>query len=263
MNAQETMPTALDWSKTSADYAKYRPGYPEKFFNVLEFLGVGLPEQDILDLGAGTGALSIPFAIQEANVTANDITPAQIEELKAIAQRHRFTIKTIVSPAEELEFSDATFDCVTASMCWGYLNKDVLVPNIKKWLKKDGVLLISSLIWTAGDSPIALKTEELLKSYNPEWRNDNQKSNHNSKIVDEALIEDFELITYHKFRYDLPFTLESWRGRIRACKGMGACYPQETVNQFDQELEQALQPMVKGKFFITHNITIRIYGVKR
>jgi len=48
---------AFDWSKTSPDYAVYRPGYPASFYTVLQALGIGTPGQGILDLGTGTGVL--------------------------------------------------------------------------------------------------------------------------------------------------------------------------------------------------------------
>lgn len=250
--------TTLDWSKTSQDYAQFRPGYPEKFFKILQFFNIGLEGQQILDLGAGTGALALPFAENDAVVTANDLTASQIDQLQAICQRHKLNIVTFVSPAEELEFADQSFDCITASMCWGYLNKDVMIPKIKKWLKKEGVLMISSLNWTSGSNEIAVKTEQLLQQYNPDWRKDRKSGIHN--IVDEALLNDFELKTYHKFTYPMPFTLEAWRGRIRACKGMGAFFPEETVAQFDAELNNELQGIAQGKFTMPHAITIRVYG---
>ena len=250
----------LDWSKTSSDYARFRPGYPEKFFTILQALGIGKEGQHILDLGAGTGALAVPFADQGAIVTANDLTENQIIELQSICQRLQLDITTIVSPAEEMDFPDASFDCITASMCWGYMNKDILIPKIKKWLKKDGVFMISSLNWISGSNEIAIKTEELLQHYNPDWRKEH-KSGQNKDFIDETLANDFELKTYHKFTYPMPFTLEAWRGRIRACRGMGAFFPEEIVAKFDAELCNRLLFATKEKFTMPHAITIKIYGV--
>jgi hypothetical protein len=40
----------FDWGKTSRDYAAFRHGYPESFYELLSALGVGRPGQRILDL---------------------------------------------------------------------------------------------------------------------------------------------------------------------------------------------------------------------
>ena len=50
---------AFDWGKTSPEYAVYRPGYPASFYTMLQAVGIGTSSQDILDLGTGTGVLSV------------------------------------------------------------------------------------------------------------------------------------------------------------------------------------------------------------
>jgi hypothetical protein len=52
----------IDWGKTSADYSTWRPNYPERFFDLLETFGMGLPGQRIRDLGTGIGCLALRFA---------------------------------------------------------------------------------------------------------------------------------------------------------------------------------------------------------
>jgi hypothetical protein len=51
-------PGTLNWDQVSEDYSKYRPGYPDSHFLLLQELGIGLKNQDILDIGTGTGALA-------------------------------------------------------------------------------------------------------------------------------------------------------------------------------------------------------------
>src|SRR6266487_2345265 len=67
---------AFDWGKTSPDYAVYRPGYPASFYTMLQAVGIGQPEQDVLDLGTGTGVLARAFAQQWAHVIGMDIAAA-------------------------------------------------------------------------------------------------------------------------------------------------------------------------------------------
>ena len=57
----------FDWGRTSEEYAAYRQGYPPAFYAMLQALGIGTPEQRILDLGTGTGVLARAFAGSGAN----------------------------------------------------------------------------------------------------------------------------------------------------------------------------------------------------
>ena len=75
----------FDWGRTSRDYSKYRPGYPESFYDTLHALGIGCQGQTVLDLGTGTGVLARAFARRGAAVTGIDISDSQIQEARAIA----------------------------------------------------------------------------------------------------------------------------------------------------------------------------------
>ena len=113
----------LDWGRTSADYASWRPDYPPEFYDRLAAFGIGLPCQRILDLGTGVGFLARNFAGRGAQVTGIDISPEQIEEARRQAGQDGLAIEFRVAPAEETGCADAAFDVVTASQCWLYFDK--------------------------------------------------------------------------------------------------------------------------------------------
>lgn len=45
----------FDWGRTSADYAKFRDIYPEKFYQKILDRNLCMAGQSVLDLGTGTG----------------------------------------------------------------------------------------------------------------------------------------------------------------------------------------------------------------
>ena len=51
----ENPETSIDWGKTSQDYANYRYGQPNSFYEKLSAMGIGQKNQKILDIGTGTG----------------------------------------------------------------------------------------------------------------------------------------------------------------------------------------------------------------
>lgn len=65
----------FDWGRTSSLYAQYRDLYPPAFYEKLVELGVGLPGQNILDLGTGTGVLPRNMARFGADWTGVDNSP--------------------------------------------------------------------------------------------------------------------------------------------------------------------------------------------
>lgn len=52
----------IDFGRTAADYERFRPGFPESFFDRLVRDGWIAPGQRALDLGTGTGTLALGFA---------------------------------------------------------------------------------------------------------------------------------------------------------------------------------------------------------
>ena len=244
----------LNWNNASKDYGAYRPGYPDDYFELLQRFGIGLPGQNILDIGSGTGALALKFARQGANVTAVDLSDGQIAEARAKAAAQNLDIRFIISGAEDAPIEENYFHTVTASMCWGYFDMQRIIDKIKRVLAPGGVLLISSIVW-GDDDEVTRKTNNLLARYNPlSVRNRSVRSTHH-----HLLPEEFALQTFHTYVTKLPFTEESWRGRMRATKFIGAVLPAEQVTRFDAELAEILRSTDQKTFDVSHNIQINIY----
>ncbi|HEX9078199.1 MAG TPA: class I SAM-dependent methyltransferase [Desulfuromonadaceae bacterium] len=248
----------LDWSRTSQDYARHRRGYPDSFFKLLPQLGVGLPGQNILDLGSGTGVLAIPFSRAGAHVTAVDAAPGQIAAARERAAQDNLDIRFIISGAEEVDVEEAHFHAVTASMCWGYFDKERVVPLVKRALRPGGLLMISSAGWISGYNDITRETEALIGRYHPHFVS--RGGRHESVSPEPEWAKDgFRTRTFHHYVEGIPFTREAWRGRIRASKWIGAALPREEADSFDRELAGILERIAPERFEIAHNIRIRIF----
>ena len=145
----------FDWGKTSQDYAAYRSGYPESFYEVLSALGVGRAGQKILDLGTGTGVLARAFARRGAVVTGVDIAANQIAAAESLAAQQGLTIAFHVRPAEAIDFPDGSFDIVSAGQSWLYFDAAVMVPKVLRLLTADGRLVLTHLLWLPRKDRIA------------------------------------------------------------------------------------------------------------
>jgi SAM-dependent methyltransferase len=256
---QNIVPGAgLDWNATADDYARFRPTYPASYFDILRTIGIGKPGQRILDLGAGTGALALPFARAGAQVVALDASAGQLDKLRLTAGKEGLDVRTIHARAEETGLPGGEFDAVTASMCWGYFDPNAIRQEVHRLLKPDGLLLVSSLLWAPKD-PIAKETDTLLLRYNPDSGR-GQRDRHFTPVP--AWCEPpFRLRGYLAWREALPFTAESWRGRIRASKWIGAALTPDRVEAFDRDLAAriaGLVPATPATFGIQHDIVLHV-----
>jgi len=69
----------------------------------------------ILDLGAGTGKLTIPLLLTSKEVIAADNSPEMLGVAKVKADELGLNIKAVVCDAQRLSFKDGAFDCVVSS----------------------------------------------------------------------------------------------------------------------------------------------------
>jgi len=245
----------FDWGRASEDYAKYRDIYPPAFYTKLRGLGIGLPGQHILDLGTGTGVLPRAMSAQGARFTGVDISPEQIAQAAALSKG--MDIAYIVSPVEEIVFPPGTFDAAMACQCFHYFDRARLLPKLHEVLKPGGKFAIMSMIWLPHQSKIARQSERLVLKYNPKWTGGGFRKQYRKPKVKWAkpLFEGESCVF---FREDIPFTRESWHGRILACRGIGASsLPGEKIAAFEAEHRAYLETLPE-EFTIPHQIMMLI-----
>jgi SAM-dependent methyltransferase len=250
----------FDWGKTSQDYAAYRSGYPESFYEVLAALGIGRTGQRILDLGTGTGVLARAFAARGAVVTGVDIAANQIAAAESLAAQQGLTIAFHVRPAEAIDFPDGSFDIVSAGQSWLYFDAAVMVPKVLRLLTADGRLVLTHLLWLPRKDRIARQSEELVLKYNPDWGG----ADYGGTMLPVAAWarDHFELRTFHVMEAPIEFTREAWQGRFRACRGIGASLPAADVERFDTEHGKLLEAIAEPSFTVLHQMTIHVYARK-
>jgi SAM-dependent methyltransferase len=242
----------FDWGRTAEDYATHRRGPPASFFDRLRALGVGLPHQRVLDLATGTGLLARQFARQGAAVTGIDIAPEQIDTAARLAKAEGLAAEFFMAPAEESGLPDASFDAITANQCWIYFDRDRAVAEVRRLLVSDGVLVVSFFNWLPRLDPIARASEQIVLHFNPDWQGGDWPGQ--IPTMPSWVKGDFELTGMFMYDEPIPYTRESWRGRVRACRGTGATLDPQVLAAFDQAHDRRLREIGAEKFSILHRI---------
>ena len=250
----------FDWGKTSQDYARYRPGPPPCFYDRLAALNAVTPADRVLDLGTGTGLLAREFARRGSQVAALDQSAMQIEMARQLAREDGVEVDFRTSPAESLPWSDPTFDVVTANQCWIYFDQDRVVQELRRVFMPGARLVTSHFSWLPRRDPLARATEKLVRHFNPAWSAFDW-----SGYVPPSPTwaeEEFEVRAMFVYDHPIEFTRESWMGRIRACRGIGAVLEPEAIVEFDREHERLLQRIAPPKFTILHRIDAHVFVLR-
>lgn len=158
---------------------------------------------------------------------------------------------TGVLPRNLYEFgADCSFDVITACQCFWYFNYDVVSPAFARMLKPDGWLVLLYMAWLPCEDKIAGASEKLVLKYSPFWSGAGETKN--PIPVPERLLKDFKLVFHEEFDLKVPFTRESWNGRMKACRGVGASLPLEQVKAWEKEHRALLEQIAPEKFEILH-----------
>ncbi len=249
----------FDWGKASDDYAKFRDIYPESFYQHILNFNIGQKGQNVLDLGTGTGVLPRAMAKYGAHFTGADISKNQIKQ--AILLSQGLDINYIVNPAEQTGLPDHKFDAVTAVQCWFYFDSAVMAKEILRLLKPNGRLMVAFMNYLPLESEIARRSEELILKYNPSWSGANFKS---LSLSEQDWPKGFfSPVSLESYTEDLLFTRESWRGRMRACRGIAASIPPEKIEEFDAEHDKLLREIAGEQFTVKHQIIFILLSPKK
>jgi len=224
----------VDFGKTSDDYRAHRAGFPDDFFERAAGFGIGTGDQDILDLGTGTGTLARTFALRGNRVTATDISEPQIEQARELDRDAGVSVSHQIAPSEETGLPDAAFDVVTAGQCWHWFDRPKAAAEVMRLLRPSGCLVICHFDWLPIPGSVVEATEALIVRHNPDWTMGGGTGIYPHWFKDLAGAG-FRNIESFTFDVATTYSHEAWLGRVRASAGIAASLNDHAVEAFNEE----------------------------
>ena len=120
----------------------------------------------ILDLATGTGVIARQLATQGSDVMASDISGEQVRMASELARMQGLKIDFQVASADETQAADSSIDVVTTDQCFLYFDTPRVLASLQRWLKPDGMLVISHFSWPPEVDLVAKASEALILQHN-------------------------------------------------------------------------------------------------
>lgn len=230
--------SGTNFGRAASDYGRFRAGFPDSVFDRLEAFDVGLADQDIIDLGTGTGTLARGFARRACKVVGIDPDARMIEQARALDREANVRVTYVQAVAESTGLDGGIADAVVAGQCWHWFDRPRAIAEVRRLLKPAGRLVIAHFDWLPFEGNVVDATESLIRQYNPAWNLHGGAGLYPQWLpaLGAAGLAGIETFSYD---VDVPYTPEAWRGRIRASAGVVALDAGK-VQQFDAQLARLL-----------------------
>ena len=127
----------------AAEYYDEKEKYLNSFENnkVLELLG-DVQGKKVLDIGAGTGRLTLQLAKRGAEVTAVDISEEMLKKLRSKNEE----VRIVIADAEDLPFDNDAFDIVVSAFLVVHLKDPTrFFDEVYRVLKDGGTFLVTNI----------------------------------------------------------------------------------------------------------------------
>ncbi len=145
-----------EWDESSQDYDK-RHGHGIKTQEEREAwmkgLGKVLPagQLDVLDVGCGTGELSLLLAEMGYRVTGIDLSKMMLDLARSKAKASRLNARFEQGDAENLKFKDNGFDLIISRhLLWTLPHPDIALKEWSRTLRNGGKVVVIDGLWSDG-----------------------------------------------------------------------------------------------------------------
>jgi len=238
-----------DFTPAARDYALHRAGFPPSFFTRLAERGLGLAGQRVVDLGTGTGTVARGLAARGCVVTGVDLSAAMLHEAARMASDAGLSIDFRQASAEATGLPTSSADIVTAGQCWHWFDPDAASAEAARLLGPGGTLVLARFDWLPLAGNLAEATEQLILSLNPGWGMAGSMGlqPHWLRQLGERGWRAIESFSWDE---EVRYTHDGWRGRTRACNGVGVDMPPSLVARCDDAMARMLRERFPGESLV-------------
>jgi ubiquinone/menaquinone biosynthesis C-methylase UbiE len=142
------------WSRRVNSWDHHTPSGLEKVTAAVLAAASPRPGDQVVDLGCGTGQLSLPLAERGARVLAIDVSAAMVRRLEANARERAIGgVEGLGIPIESLSLPAGSVDLVVTSYALHHLrdaDKSRVVSAAYQWLRPGGTLLVADMMFGRG-----------------------------------------------------------------------------------------------------------------
>jgi ubiquinone/menaquinone biosynthesis C-methylase UbiE len=153
------------FSRLSADYARFRPTYPPRLF---ELVADYAPSRDCAwDCGTGSGQAAAGLSSHFRRVIATDASSQQIEHAIQLAN-----VDYRVAPAEASGLEEGSVDAVTVAQALQWFDRDRFYAEVRRDCRSGGILAVwsyygLSLSFSAPVDAVMRELDDFLMNYWP------------------------------------------------------------------------------------------------
>jgi ubiquinone/menaquinone biosynthesis C-methylase UbiE len=203
---------------TAWHYARYRPGYPQVFFDDLvqrfHLDGTGR----LLDLGCGTGQLTLPLAEHVTEAVGMDPEPEMLAE--AARQAHAAHVANatwVQGNSADLPGEFGSFRLVTMGRSFHWMDREQILTALDRMVDEDGGLVI------ANDSCLVRPTttwqraiEDIQRRFLPPDQQPGKMTGSDAHQPHEEILARSPFAHVHRlvYEFDRPWTLEQAIGYL-------------------------------------------------
>ena len=110
------------------------------------------------------------------------------------------------------------------------------------------------MAWLPYEDKIAGESEKLVLKYSPNWSGAGETMH--PIFIPECYNEKFELVYHDEYKLNVHFTRDSWNGRMKACRGVGASLSESEIASWEKEHMELLESIAPEEFDILHYAAI-------
>jgi len=150
-------------------YVKYRPAIPKKVIDVIvEHFDIK-PTDRVLDIGCGTGQVTLAMEGKCGEMVCLDPDPEMIKLAKKATKNSKIRLIWINRPAEDLgkiKKRLGTFKVATSSRAFHRMNQDQVLKDLDEVIEEDGgVAVFSDWVLWSGDEEWQRAIKEIIQKY--------------------------------------------------------------------------------------------------